>query len=552
MISWLQLNMQRHFRVVFIVLLVVIIIAFVFTIGNQGSFSGVGEGQERRFFGYPLTTQVEEQRFNQDARLSALFQGNMRMNQLYAFERATALHVAEQHSLPQPTDEQFQEYLTTRPVFQGPDGQFDPQSYNMMLDNLRLAMGVSNADIRRVLMDDYRIEKAYAVLGGTGHVDTSAVLEALQQRGTKWSVMVASKDLTSYNPEIEVSDAELQAYFEENQLRYTTPVRRSVDYVELDANQFVDQIKPNEDELIAYFEDNRQRYQPPQQEQQEPEEDGEETEPQESVTFEQARSQVRADLRLERARHTAYERASDLVLHIIENNIANDSAELESLVEDYDAELKTTPHFAQGETPIGTTWGRAVVDEAFKLSDSQYYSEPVQVGNKVVVLFYNDQIESILPSFETVKDRVAQDYRSEQLRQRRDEHARQLRESLTAAAENEEGFAAAAEENGFTVQSHQDFTLLEPAENLDTRLLSSLVNLAESEVSQLVRTGGPDTATYIYVVSKDVPEVSENDEEYAQILPAVRSQYRSAAADQYINKLMAEEAARQRISLSVN
>ncbi len=44
MISWLQTNFQKHFRVLFIVLLGVIIVAFVFTIGAA---PGIGDGRNQ-------------------------------------------------------------------------------------------------------------------------------------------------------------------------------------------------------------------------------------------------------------------------------------------------------------------------------------------------------------------------------------------------------------------------------------------------------------------------------------------------------------------------
>ena len=550
MISWLQTNLQKHFRVVFIVLLVVIVIAFVFTIGNQGSFSGTGAQADLRFFGVPLATQTEQARFQQDARLSAVFKGNMRSSSTYPFERATALHVADLHDVPAPSGEEFEEYLKSQPIFQGPQGQFDPQAYSMMLDNLKLGMGVSDADIRRVLEQDYRMEKTYSVLEGAGFVDKSAVLEALRRRGTEWSVMVANYNPGSYNPQIDVTEEELRSYYEENQLQYQTPVRRSVDYVEFDAATYLDQVKPTEDELINYFEENRSRYQP---EPPAPAEEGEEPAPQEPVTFEEVRADVRADLRMDRARDIAFERANDLVLQIIENEIPNDSAALESAIEDHQVVEKTTPHFARGETPIGTTWGQQAVNEAFSLNQGgRYYSEPVQVGNKSVVLFYNDQIESVVPDFETVRDRVAADYRAQRANELQAEHVRQLRETLVEAAEGEESFGAAAEANGFAVQTYRDFTAAEPPEAFNPRLFSALFDLDESEVSELIPTGPQNSAAYLYVLEKEVPEVSADDEEYAQLLPMIRNQYRRAAAQQYITELMLEEGARQNLSFALN
>ena len=47
----------------------------------------------------------------------------------------------------------------------------------------------------------------------------------------------------------------------------------------------------------------------------------------------------------------------------------------------------------------------------------------------------------------------------------------------------------ALEEAGMTVTSYQDFSLTEPAEGLDTRLLSAIIDLDTGEVSPFTRLG---------------------------------------------------------------
>jgi peptidyl-prolyl cis-trans isomerase D len=102
MITWIQKYFQHHFRTIFAVLLVLIIVSFVFTIGAS---PGLGHGDrrlvDRPFFGYNLGLQQDQSRLMGDAGLSANLQmgafGNLEAEQIqnYAFQRAATRLDAE-------------------------------------------------------------------------------------------------------------------------------------------------------------------------------------------------------------------------------------------------------------------------------------------------------------------------------------------------------------------------------------------------------------------------------------------------------------------------
>lgn len=542
MISWLQNSFQKHFRFVFIGLLVLLIVAFISTIGNMGPLGGGDDRTaELHFFDTPLNTEAARMQFERDAQMSATLQRNFRASQTLPFERATALHVANQHNIPEPTAEQLREYIETVPAFFGPTGEFDAQTYNRMLDTISVSGIYNQADLRRVLVDDYRIAEVRKALEGAGFVSESEILSALSQRLAKWSILVADLDLAQYTPEIEITEEMLRQHYEDFSFTYQTPERRVVDYVEVPAEQFIDEIKPTEDQLITYFEDNIDRYQPAAPEPAEGEEDAPAPEP---VTFEEARLQVRQDYRLERARDLALERAHDLVVEIVDRDLSNDSAALKEAIKKLGLEEKTSSPFAANETPIGTVWQRPVLDEAFSLSEERYYSEPVQVGNKAVILFYNSVIEPIVPGFDTLRGTIIGDVREEAYRKARAARAQELQEQLAAASESEASFGAAAEEAGLTVNSYSDFSLSEPAEGLPPRLFSTISQMQANEVSDFVRLSEENKGAFVYVISKDVPEVSEDDPQYAQVRDSLSSLYARFSADQYLQTLMLAEQIR--------
>lgn len=536
MISWLQNKIQKHLVLVFIIF-AILIIAFIVQIGNQGPLGQKERTAGLTFYDTAFDTQEARAELGGDAQLSAMLNRNQRPSETLQFERATVRYIANLHAIPTPTKEQLREFIETLPAFMGPLGNFDAQAYNRILDSLPL-FGYTENDLHRVLSDDYRINKVYAVLRGAGFVDQTEILEGLSQRLAKWSVLVAEYDLNTYAPEIEITQEMLEAHYEEFSFQYKTPERRVVDYIEVEASPFVDDIKPSEEELIAYFEENIDRYQPT------PAEGDEEAEPAPPVTFEDVRPAVRAQFRLEKAREVAAERAHDLIVEIIEKDHKLGSEGLSAAIANLGVELKTSASFAANETPVGTTWGRDVVTQAFNLSESRFYSEPIQHGSKTLVLFYDEIYEPSLPKLDSLRQRVTADVRAEQLRKARSEYATELKSLLEASASSEDTFGAAAEEAAMTVSPYLDFTLTEPAEGLNPRLLSTILELEAGNVSDFTRLGTDNKGAFVYVISKDVPEVSTEDEQYAQVEQSLLNLYGQFAADQYIQTLVNQEMLR--------
>lgn len=542
MISWLQLNLQKHFRVVFIVLLVGVIVSFVFTIGNQPGIGGAGRARnsDLRFFETELNTQAKQATFSLDAQISA-YLNRQQPNESYAYERATALHIATAHGIPQPNHAQREQFVKELALFQGPQGEFDPKMYDTMLNFLKMNLRASDADVFRVLQDDYRARKVMDVLSASGFVPETVIMDMLQRQNTSWDVMVATFDMTSYTPEVQYDEAALQAYFEDNKFKYETPERRSVNYVAFDAADFQDQVQHTEDDLISFFEENIDQYQPAV----EPKEGEEQPEP---VKFEDVRTLVRQHYKLSAARSVAQEKAHDLILELLDKGIAFDSPGLDLIFKDYGLEKQSSTTFAANETPVGTVWGKDIVEQAFQLSEGKFYSEPFQVGNQTIVIFFKEIIEPTIPAFDTLITRVAADYTAEELRRLRNERSEAIREELVTKATDEENFGAAAEEVGLKVETYRDFTLSAPAKEINRSLLASLNDLDVGQLSDMISVSSGKSAAMIYVLKKDVPEVSADDADYAQTKQMLESFYGRSAANQYISALATKEMERLQAS----
>ena len=135
MISWIHRTFQHHFRLIFAVLLIGMVIPFIFTIGST---PGIGRAERsaasRDYFGHNLLSPDQTQALMNDTRLSAELQytSNVSAEQLqsYMFQRVAAQHLADELHMPTPTSEDITGFIKTLRIFAGPDGQFDVTHYN--------------------------------------------------------------------------------------------------------------------------------------------------------------------------------------------------------------------------------------------------------------------------------------------------------------------------------------------------------------------------------------------------------------------------------------
>ena len=549
MISWLQYNLQKHFRFVFIILLAVIIVSFVFTIGAA---PGIGDGRGERmknlkFFDYELDTEAKREVFRAEGFWSAYMQsGNIRLdpNQLsnYFFNRATTLYLANLHRIPNPTPEQVQEYIKELPLFMNAQGEFDPQAYARFTDEIAVSGSITQTDALRIISDDYRITKVNETLTGPGFVLPEEVLSDLRQDQTKWTVAVAEWDQTTYNPQIDTTTEMLAEFYASNSFRYATPERRIVSYIEFRALDFKDQVSPSDEDLKSYFEENKAKYEPAESSESEESEE-EATE----VDFETVREKVVFDYSLEMARQIAQNKAEALVLAIVESESnAGGKTPREEIVANVLAAQgltsKDTIPFSNDGAPIGLSWSRNTVNTAFQLNESLFYSEPIQEGDTTIVLLYKDLFPQTIPEMETVRARVDLDYKEEELRRLRSEQGKALQAKLSESADSIQEFQETAEGEGLTVNVYQEFTRREPPSGLDRSLAYSTSSLAEGDVSEMITQG--DKGSFVYIIKKDAPELQAEGEEYEARIESLKTAYSRYAVSQYIGKLMNEELER--------
>lgn len=522
MISWIQLTFQRHFRVIFFTLLAVLIVSFVFTIGAApGIGSAERQVQARTYFDLNLSSPEDQERLNRDASLSIMLQAGFQnfpaaQMQEFALERYASLYLARQLNLPYPEEEDYKAFIMEVRAFMGPSGAFDANAYAMFRDNLKLTDQFSEADVDRVLRDDYRVRQVQQLLGGPGYVTDSEVAFQLDRTDTVWSVDIARLDYAAYAPTIEPTADQLQTYFDANAFRYESAPQVRVGYVEFPATSYLAQIRLTEDEIRAHYEASPARFPRSTAEAGEtPSIDT--TDP--DIDFLAVRDQVSAALRFERARRLAAEAASDLTVALFDNQPAPTA--LAEFITGQGATLRAAEPFDRSSPPPFLNTSPQHVQAAFRLSAMDRISDPLPTAAGAVVLVWEESIPSAPSLYLNVADQVRADYLESEKRQQFVALGRRVRGELTTALENgtpfDEAVSALTGLEGATasVESFTEFTRLNPPEGLPPAVASSLEGLAAGNVSTMVLVAEEGLLTH--AASRQAPQLEKTDERYEEL-----------------------------------
>lgn len=240
------------------------------TAGPNGTYATVrGPGILSRFVGESVPvkeTDVEQlaQRQLQQQHLPDFLMPYMtqRAGQVLV-QRAILKREADKMKL-QVSDEDLRRELQTGPFaeYLFPNGQYigDDGYMNFVQSNFQ----TSRADFESKVKSDMELTRLQALITGGVTVSDNAVRDAYRVQGTKVKFDYAVISADDLSKTINPSDAELQAFFKSNQVRYATaiPETRKLEYAAFDASNLPGG-KPQitDAEVEAYYKQHQDEYQ---------------------------------------------------------------------------------------------------------------------------------------------------------------------------------------------------------------------------------------------------------------------------------------------------
>lgn len=548
MISWIQRYFQHHFKTIFAVLLAVTIVSFIFTIGAA---PGIGRADrqslERRVFGYNLGSQDDQARLFGDAALSAQLQVGYAPEgaelQNYAFQRAATLQLADQLHIPPSSKQEMADFIKNLRIFAGQDGQFDAARYAQFRDSLKTNPRLNEASVSRVLGDDVRADKVQKLLAGPGYVLPEDVKRQLEQADATWTLGVATIDYASYNPNIPVSDAILTKFYEENSFRYEIPPRIVVSYADFSALSQIGSVQVTDADVRAYYDANPARFPKPA-----PADAKAPAKSDPSADFAAVRPQVETALKLERARRLAAKAASDFSYDLYQRKLTPGSPEFDAFLASRKVALKNLAPFTREDGPAEFGGSPEIATEAFKLSPDRTFSDAVNAPTGALVLFFKDLQPARKPSFAEVRDKVAADYTDGEKRKRFVELGRAVRTTLEARLKAGDTFdkavASAASANNVKIDAKMlpPFSRRQPPQDVDYSVFGALERLDKGRVSDMVIAR--DHGLIVYAADKKLPDLTPANPQFAAARNQIAMASSRIGAGSYLNDLVENELKR--------
>ncbi|HVU24564.1 MAG TPA: peptidyl-prolyl cis-trans isomerase [Opitutus sp.] len=522
MISWIQRTFQRHFKVIFGVMLLLMALPLIWVFNpSSGTRTDDRHFLERQVFGYNLGSAADQSRLFGDAGLSAQLQAGYMPDeaglQNYAFERAASLQLADALHLPPATPDEVTTFIKNLRVFAGSDGQFDAQRYATFRDSLKTSPRFNEADVSRVIADDVRIANVQKIVAGPGYVLPADVRHQLESADATWTLGVAKVDYASFHPAIAATDAALTKFYEDNIFRYQIPPRVVVSYADFSAAPLATGVTVTDTEVRAYYYANPAKFPKPAK----PAGDDKTkpAKPDPEADFAAVRPQVEAALKLDRAHALAMKAASDFSYALYEHHLKPGTPAFDAFLLAQHITLQTLAPFTHEAGPAEFNHAPDVADAAFHLDAERSYSDAVSIPTGAVVLFYKDQLPSRKPLLTEIHDQVASDYIQGERRKQFVELGRTLRATIEARLKAGDTFDKAAAAAATAGNVKIDATMLAPfsrrtpPRDVDYSVLGMLDQLAKGGVSPM--TIAQDHGLIVYAADRKLPDLSPANPQYA-------------------------------------
>jgi peptidyl-prolyl cis-trans isomerase D len=544
MITWIQNHLIRHGRWIFLTLLTVIIVAFVFTIGNTpGCTSNNSAYKEQNFYGYDLNSPHDMGIVTEKVSLSAILNTgrpiqNEQQFQSQVTSRIALLHLADEIGIPAPDQATLTEYIKTKASFRGPDGKFSPDAYISFIDNIESNPRIPKGLIITVLEDDFRIDQVGSALSGPGYLLPSEARAQTQRAQTTFKLATAVISYADFAPTIEPSEEALKAFYNANTNRYIISERIQASYAFFPSGKFTDQVAaPEESELREHFIANRARFVADYEAAQPKATDA--AAEKAAVTFDNVRAAVTVDLIQVIVLRTANEAAQSFAYSLYRDDIKQDSASFNKLLNDSELTLKKIePYTAEGAAQRALS--TEMLESAFALSKNRYFSDAYAVDGGFGVLLLEGKIAPETPEFAAVTAEVAADFAVEEKRSLFSVKGESLEAELKAKLAAGTTFVEASEALDLKTQGYGVFTAVAAPKDLNPTVLQKAQGMKSGDISPMLLSNG--LGTFVYVEEKTIPEIAADNEDFTQA-QSFLSRYASyTSSNALVNELIARGA----------
>ncbi len=479
MITWIQTVLQKHHKVVFSVLLVVITVAFVFTIGQIPFFGDRNryEATKKNFYGFDLSDDNVVSYLSRYAYFDAFLAG-ARPSDEFVYKQAFLRNLAKELGLKQANESELVAYIHASPAFRNDKGNFDEVRWKEFVDYYT-KVGLGEAELTRIFAENALLWKLEQLLGSGFALRGDVQMQYEIFEGI-WDFNLAVVDFAKFNPTIKPTQAQLETFYKENAASFKVGAGVVLETVFFAAADFADKNAPTEEALKAYYNSNASKY----------------TEVKDGKTvvkpFADVKKAVAEDFAKDSAIRKAATSAEDLALKVYNSQAKKSSPELKKVLADAKVVSKKSKTMRTTDASFDKSLPDKVVAAGFRLDEQSFYADPIVDENGVWFVMLAESLPEYQPKLADVKDAVEKAFVAAEKRRLFAEYGKKLDAAFEKGLKEGKSFADIADANKVKSESVKGFSF---AAASASKNVESVRYLLGTELPKL-SVGGVSKAVY--------------------------------------------------------
>ncbi len=344
------------------------------------------------------------------------------------------------------------------------NNQFDPAKYQVFVDAALKPNGFTAADLDDVVADNLRYAGVSQLVSGGCPLPEAMFRQQFEQLNQKMSLAIIRFKRADFESSIQVSDADVQKYYDQHKDTILSPERRKV-------------------ELVTFLLTDDQKKLP--------------------------------DEKKISAKKPLAEQADSFAQAALQN-----PSTFEQVAKDKGVQVIQTEPFTLDQPDKALSQDPSLAHEAFDLSKDNPVSDVTEGTEGFYVMKLTD-IEASRPlTLAESKDRIVAAIKDEKAQAAIQTKAKEVREKIDADVQKGISFVQAAENAGYKPETPEPFALTDPGKNVELARFIAVngVELGTNETSKLLPD--QDSALFMHMINKEPVDEQKYAEfkktEYAQ------------------------------------
>jgi peptidyl-prolyl cis-trans isomerase D len=465
-----------------------------------------------------------------------------------AWRRLASLRKAEELGLA-TTDQEVEQTILTHPGFTA-NGRFSEMQYNNFVNGFLANLGVSKRAFEEHVRQEIALQKLRSMVNQAVLVSPQELQRTFSALSDRFDLAYVAITTNQVADDVQLTEEDLKAYFEEDPEAFTIPPQVEVDYIAFPVSDYLAKAEISEEDALAYYDEHIDEYTEiveVETEDVETDEEGDLEWDDETATetvttpFEEVSNTVYTLLRRNLARSLAADDATDFLIQLTPDREGR-APSFRELASESDYAVKTIGPFSLAEELPGIDDTYTFNKAAFRLKPNMedYFSDAVACEDAVYVLALTNQYDARIPEFEEVRDEVKLEAEAEALVDALIAKAEAVRDAARAAISNDVSFADAIQPFDLEITTVTNITISSGIEDeiYSDSILRGALTCNKGEVSDMIPV--EDRILLTYVADRQPGETETFASLRPQIIESIRRERSRLFFEEWQESLLAD------------